>query len=65
MPCRSAKEFLSSKGVPFEDVNVLEDGEAQEELIRLTGRMAVPVIRVDDEVVVGFDRAKLQRLLAI
>lgn len=65
MPCRSTKEFLSSKGVQFEDINVQEDGQAQEELIRLTGRMAVPVIRVDDEVVVGFDRAKLQRLLAI
>ena len=64
MPCRAAKEFLSSQGVPFQDVNVAEDAEAREELVRLTGRMAVPVIVVDDQVVVGFDRAKLQALLA-
>ena len=50
--------------MPFEDVNVVENAEAREALVRLTGRMAVPVIVVDDQVVVGFDRAKLQGLLA-
>ena len=38
---------------------------AREELIARTERMAVPVITVDDEVVVGFDRGRLQRLLGI
>ena len=38
---------------------------AREELIARTGRMAVPVITVDDELVVGFDRGRLQRLLGI
>ncbi len=41
-----------------------ENAGAREELVRLTGRMAVPVIVVDEQVVVGFDRAKLQTLLA-
>jgi len=50
--------------VPFEDVDVMANAEAREELVRLTGRMAVPVIVVDGQVVVGFDRAKLQALLA-
>jgi len=50
--------------VPFEDINVAENAEAREELMRLTGRMAVPVIVVDDQVMVGFDRVKLQTLLA-
>jgi glutaredoxin 3 len=45
--------------------NVAEDPAAREELIARTGRMAVPVITVDDEVVVGFDRGRLQRLLGI
>jgi glutaredoxin len=50
--------------VPFEDVNVVESADARDALVRLTGRMAVPVIVVDGRVVVGFDRAKLQALLA-
>ena len=46
-------------------MNVTEDREAREELVRRTGHMAVPVILVDDEVIVGFDRARLERLLGI
>jgi glutaredoxin len=45
--------------------NVTEDPAARDELIAQTGRMAVPVIRVGDQVVVGFDRGRLQRLLGI
>ena len=43
--------------------NVAEDEAAQAELVAKTGRLAVPVILVDDEVIVGFDRGKLTRLL--
>ena len=46
-------------------MNVMEDQEAREELVRRTGQIAVPVILVNDEVVVGFDRARLERLLGI
>jgi glutaredoxin 3 len=51
--------------VNFVANNVAEDAAAREELIARTGRMAVPVITIDDEVVVGFDRGRLQRLLGI
>ena len=59
-----AKEFLSSHGVHFVAKHVAEDAAARDELIARTGRMAVPVITIDD-VVVGFDRGRLQRLLGI
>ena len=42
-----------------------EDAGAREELVARTGRTAVPVITVDDAVVVGFDRGRLKRLLGI
>ena len=45
--------------------HVAEDAAARDELIARTGRMAVPVITIDDDVVVGFDRGRLQRLLGI
>ena len=41
------------------------DASAREELVAKTGRMAVPVITVNDEVIVGFDRGRLKRLLGI
>ena len=65
MPCKQAKEFLRSEGVAFEDVNVMENVDARQELVRLTGQMAVPVITVGDEVVRGFDKARLKHLLGI
>jgi len=49
--------------VTFRDVNVAADAAAREELVRLTGQMAVPVIVVGGEVVRGFDKARLKTLL--
>jgi hypothetical protein len=46
-------------------VDVASDPEARDELIRKTGQMAVPVITVGDEVVVGFDRTRLAELLGV
>jgi glutaredoxin len=51
--------------VAFTAKNVAEDAEARQELLTRTGRMAVPVITVGDEIVVGFDRGRLQRLLGL
>jgi len=45
-------------------VDVSRDRAAAEEMVRLTGQMGVPVIVVDSQVVIGFDRARLQQLLA-
>jgi glutaredoxin 3 len=51
--------------VAFEDLNVMENAEAREELVRLTGQMAIPVILVDDQIVRGFDKVRLKTLLGI
>ncbi len=49
----------------FEDINVMENAEARQDLVRLTGQMAIPVIMVGDEVVRGFDKPRLKTLLGI
>lgn len=59
------KEFLSEHGVAFKDFNVAEDPQALESLVATTGRQATPVVVVGGEVVVGFDRGRLQRLLRL
>jgi glutaredoxin-like YruB-family protein len=64
-PCKAAKAFLTSKGVAFQEVNVAEDLEGREALIRQTGQLAVPVIVVGDEVVLGFNRPRLAEVLGI
>ena len=56
------KEFLSQQGVPYTERDIAADPQAMQELVGLR-YMSTPVILVDEEVVVGFDRPKLEALL--
>lgn len=57
------KEFLSQKGVKYNELNVAENDQARDEMVKKTGRMAVPTVTVGNHVVVGFNRSELERLL--
>lgn len=63
MFCERVKEFLSQGGVDFIDRDIAEDTEALAELGEL-GYMTTPVTVIDGEVVIGFDRERLEKLLA-
>ena len=51
-------------GVAFKEYDVSRDRAAAQEMVNLTGQMGVPVIVVDGQAVIGFDRARLQQLLS-
>jgi glutaredoxin 3 len=57
------KEFLSRKGLSYEERDVSANDSYAEELVRNTGQMGVPVTIIDGQMVVGFDRPKLEGLL--
>ena len=59
-----AKEFLSRKGVPYVEKRVDQDMDAAREMVRISQQQGVPVIVVDGQAVVGFDRPRLEALLA-
>ncbi|MBA7668718.1 hypothetical protein ES703_76833 [subsurface metagenome] len=62
--CKMAKDYFKKKGITYQDINVGADKEAAHEMIHLSGQMGVPVIMVDDTVVVGFNQVELGKLLA-
>ncbi len=62
MFCAKVKEFLSQNKIEFVDRNIAADESALTELEKL-GYMTTPVTVIDGQVVVGFDREKLQKLL--
>ncbi|MBI3961258.1 MAG: glutaredoxin family protein [Deinococcus sp.] len=62
MFCGKVKEFLSRKGIPYTERDISQDPTALQELERYK-IMSTPVTVIDGEVVVGFDRAKLEQLL--
>ena len=57
------KEFLSQKGVVFQERDVSRNPSYAQELVNNTGQMGVPVTIVNQQVVIGFDRARLDQLL--
>ncbi len=63
--CQAAKEFFSENEIEYTDNNVAEDQDKRQEMIEMTGQMGVPVIKIDDEVVVGFDEGKVKELLGM
>lgn len=63
--CHAAKEFFKENDIPYEDFNVAEDIEKRKEMIEMTGQMGVPVIKIGDSLIVGFDEAKIRELLGI
>ena len=62
--CTRAKEYLSQKGVTYRAFDVANDAAAAKEMIKVSGARSVPVITVGDEVIVGFDSARLDAALS-
>lgn len=63
--CHAAKEFFKENNVAYTEYDVASDLEKRTEMIDMTGQMGVPVIRIGDDVVIGFDEGKLKELLAL
>jgi alkyl hydroperoxide reductase subunit F len=60
--CRMAKAFLEKHGIPYEEIDVGADYGAAKKMTELSGQRGVPVIIVDNEVIIGFDSQRLNDL---
>jgi len=63
--CKVAKDFFTSHNIDFEDIDVSIDQKAAEEMIKKSGQMGVPVIEIDDKIVIGFNKPVLEEILGI
>ena len=59
------KQFLKQHGFEFEDLNVGTDLKAREEMIQKSQQMGVPVVEIDGQIIIGFDKKKIVQLLNI
>lgn len=59
-----AKEFLSQKGYQFTDYDVTKDRAALDEMVKISGARSVPVIAACNEVMVGFEKNRLEQMLS-
>jgi glutaredoxin-like YruB-family protein len=63
--CRMLKDFLKENNIIFEDYDVGENREKLEEMIKKSGQIGVPVVDIDGEIIVGFDREEIKRKLGL
>lgn len=61
--CDKAKNFLKSKNLEYTELNVQDDMEAREEMIKKSRQMGVPVLDIDGNIIVGFDKPAILKAL--
>ncbi len=61
--CIDAKKYLKDHGIPYKDISVAGNREAIDEIVRLTGRRAVPVIVCGKDVMSGYDETRLEQMI--
>ena len=63
--CIRAKQFLKDSNISFENIDVSENPDKADEMIKKSGQMGVPVIDIDGEMIVGFDKEKIKEVLKL
>lgn len=63
--CKMAKEYLTSKNIPYQEIDVSRDQARQQEMLTKSGQFGVPVIDVGGKIIVGFDKRKLDEYAGI
>lgn len=61
--CLQAKNYFESKDIEYKEIDVSRDPKAAEKMMKISNQMGVPVITVNDQVVVGFDKERIEELL--
>lgn len=62
--CHAAKAYLDQKGVKYSEKDIEKKPAYAEEVFEKSGQMGIPVLIINDEVIVGFDRPKIDAALA-
>jgi glutaredoxin-like YruB-family protein len=63
--CQAVKRYLEERGIPYAEVDVSSDYQAAMEMVQKSGQMGVPVVEIDGEIVVGFDRERIDALVGL
>lgn len=63
--CDVAKDFFKSHNMDFQDIDVSVDEKAAQYMIKESGQTSVPVIEIDDKIIIGFNKPILEEILGI
>ncbi len=63
--CNTLKKYLSEKKIEFKEIDVSQNEKELERMVSISGQMGVPVIDIDGNIVIGFDKPKIDELLGL
>lgn len=63
--CYTLKAFLDERGFQYEDIDVAENAQARQEMVQKSGQLGVPVVEIDGQIIIGFDRERISQILDI
>ena len=63
--CVTLKEYLKQHNIEFEDIDPSKNEAALDEMVKKSGQMGVPVVDIDGQIVVGFNKEKIKELLKL
>lgn len=63
--CQMAKKFFKEHNIEYVEFDVGADKTKADEMIKKTGQMGVPVIEIGEEIIIGFDKKRISKLLGI
>lgn len=63
--CSRVKQFLKESNIVFEDIDVSSNPKAADEMVRKSGQMSVPVLDIEGEIILGFDKEKIRQVLGL
>lgn len=63
--CKMAKEFFAKNNVAYTEHNVAADTKAREEMVEKSQQLGVPVIDIDDNIIIGFDQRTIEKVLGL
>ena len=63
--CDMAKEFFRENNIEFQEINVAEDEKGRDEMIEKSGQLGVPVIEINDKIIIGFNVDAIKKELKL
>ena len=63
--CHMTKDYLTEHNIAFTDVDVASDAAKRQEMVEKSGQMGVPVILIGEELIIGFDKRRIDELLGL
>ncbi|OGZ64748.1 MAG: NrdH-redoxin [Candidatus Staskawiczbacteria bacterium RIFCSPLOWO2_01_FULL_40_39] len=63
--CNSLKQYLTDKNIAYKEIDVSQNEQELEKMVAISGQMGVPVVDIDGNIVIGFDKVKIDELLKL